>query len=285
MTELPEEAVGLRILRLLAVERGLQDEGQGNAARLFRAAALGAALRATHVHPRLGRGLEQAATEIIAELRRVGSEELAALMDQALATVSSGGWPTLAQIAPTFVCRDCGEVMLGNPPPTCPVCRARALTFHEIGPFYWELLDVDQVLPALAAGVAEVEGICAGESEAQARRGPWPMREIVAHLIGAECLMAGRAVRVLEEDDPELVSVSWTDTVANDQSSIDDLVARLRDQRQRTLTRFGSLTPEQWQRAGHHPEWGRLTIHRLLSQLARHERGHLAELEARREGR
>ena len=182
MTDVPEEAVGRRILRLLAVERGLQDEGQGNAARLFRAAALGEALRATRVHPRLGRGLEQAATDIIAELRAVSSEELAALMEQALATVSSGGWPTLAQIPPTFVCRDCGEVILGNPPPTCPVCRARALTFHEIGPFYWELLDVDHVLPALAAGVAEVEGICAGVTEAQARRGPWPMREIVAHL-------------------------------------------------------------------------------------------------------
>jgi hypothetical protein len=74
MTELPEEAVGLRILRLLAVERGLQDEGQGNAARLFRAAALREALRATRVHPRLGRGLEQAATDIIAELRAGGSE-------------------------------------------------------------------------------------------------------------------------------------------------------------------------------------------------------------------
>lgn len=77
ITELPEEAVGLRILRLLAVERGLQDEGQGNAARLFRAAALHEALRATRVHPRLGRGLEQAATDIIAELRAGGSEALA----------------------------------------------------------------------------------------------------------------------------------------------------------------------------------------------------------------
>ena len=162
VTDVPEEAVGRRILRLLAVERGLQDEGQGNAARLFRAAALGEALRATRLHPRLGRGLEQAATDIIAELRAVSSEGLAVLMDQALATVSSGGWPTLAQIPPTFVCRDCGEVMLGNPPPTCPVCQARALTFHEVGPFYWELLDVDHVLPALAAGVAEVEGICVG---------------------------------------------------------------------------------------------------------------------------
>jgi DinB superfamily len=271
-------------LRLLAVERGLQDEGQGNAARLFRAAARGEALRATRVHPRLGRGLEQAATDIIAELRAVSSEELAAL-DQAPATVSSGGWPTLAQIPPSFVCRDCGEVMPGNPPPTCPVCQTRALTFHEIGPFYWELLDVDHVLPALAAGVAEVEGICAGVTEVQARRGPWPMREMVAHLLGAERLGVGRAVRVLEEDDPELASVNWTETVADEPASMADLVARLREQRERTLTRFGALTPEQWRRAGHHPEWGRLTVHRLLSQLARHERGHLAELEARREGR
>ncbi len=284
MTDVPEETVGRRIVRLLAVERGLQDEGQGNAGRLFRAAALGEALRATRVHPRLGRGLEQAATDILAELRAVSSEELAALMDQALTTVSAGGWPTLAQIPPTFVCRDCGEVMLGNPPPTCPVCQARALTFHEIGPFYWELLDVDHVLPALAAGIAEVEAICAGVTEAHARRGPWPMREIVAHLLGAERLGVGRAVRVLEEDDPELASVNWTETVADDPASMADLVARLREQRERTLIRFGALTPEQWRRAGHHAEWGRLTVHRLLSQLARHERGRLAELEGRREG-
>jgi hypothetical protein len=86
MTDEPQEAVGRRILRLLAVERGRQDEGQGNGARLFRAAALGQALRATRVHPRLGRGLEQAATDIIAELRVVSGEELASLMGQALAT-------------------------------------------------------------------------------------------------------------------------------------------------------------------------------------------------------
>jgi hypothetical protein len=195
------------------------------------------------------------------------------------------GLAALEQIPPTFVCRDCGEVMLGDPPPTCPVCRARALTFHEIGPFYWELLDVDHVLSVLAAGVAEVEGICAGVTEAQGRRGPWPMREIVAHLLGAGRLAVGRAVRILEEDDPELASVNWTETVADEPASMTDLVAWLREQRERTLIRFGALAPEQWRRAGHHPEWGRLTVHRLLSQLARHERAHLAELEARREGR
>ena len=109
--------------------------------------------------------------------------------------------------------------------------------------------------------------------------------EIVAHLLGAERLSVVRAVRVLEEDDSELAVVTWTDTVADGSADLADLVARLREQRERTLTRFGTLTPEQWQRAGRHPEWGRLTVHRLLSQAARHERSHLAELEARREGR
>jgi DinB superfamily len=111
------------------------------------------------------------------------------------------------------------------------------------------------------------------------------MREIVAHLLGAERLAVGRGVRVIQEDDPELASVSWAVTVADEPASMVDLVTRLREQRERTLSRFGALTPEQWRRAGHHPEWGRLTVHRLLSQLARHEQGHLAELEARRESR
>ena len=79
--------------------------------------------------------------------------------------------------------------------------------------------------------------------------------------------------------------MNWTETVADEPATMADLVARLREQRAQTLIRFGTLTPGQWRRAGHHPEWGRLTVHRLLSQLARHERGHLAELEARREGR
>jgi hypothetical protein len=143
-------------------------------------------------------------------------------------------------------------------------------------------LAVDHVLPELAAAVAEVEEICAGVTEAQGRCGPWPMREIVAHLLGAERLAVGRAVRILEEDDSELASVNWTETVADEPAGVADLVAQVREQRERTLIRFSALTPEQWQRAGHHPEWGRLTVHRLLSQLARHERGHLAELEARR---
>ena len=130
------------------------------------------------------------------------------------------------------------------------------------------------MLPALAAGVAEVEGICVGATEAQARRGPWPMREIVAHLLGAERLGVGRAVRVLEEDDPELASVNWTETVADEPVDYGRSGGPASRAAGADADPVDALTPGQWRRAGYvRPEWGRLTVHRLLSQLARHERG------------
>src|SRR5262245_28318590 len=63
-----------------------------------------------------------------------------------------------------------------------------------------------------------------------------------------------RVVRLLEADHPELTSVNWTETVADEPVSMDVLVARFRDQREQTLIRFGALAPEVWRRAGHHPE-------------------------------
>jgi hypothetical protein len=83
------------------------------------------------------------------------------------------------------------------------------------------------------------------------------MREIVAHLLGTERVMVGRAVRVLEEDDPELASVSWTETVAGEPASIADLVApapraAAADAEQVRLARARGVVA-----SGPHPEWGR----------------------------
>lgn len=280
MTEVVSELDG-RIARLLGVARGLEDEGQYNAARLFRAAALGQCFRATRDRPRAGRGLERAAAEAIAELRALGyGGELAAAMERALAVVQAGQWPTLEQVPRTFVCRDCGEVLLGEPPPACPTCRARVLTFQEVqAMFFLEPLGVGELLATLAAASEEVQQLCAGVSEAQASRGSWPMRSIVAHLLGAERLLAGRAVRMLEEQEPELVSAF---PPFDDGLDLAGLVEAFREARELTLRRVQALTPAEWQRTGYHPEWGRLTVLQQLSWLARHEQSHLAELERRR---
>jgi hypothetical protein len=142
-------------------------------------------------------------------------------------------------------------------------------------------LGVGELLATLATVPAEVERLCTGVSEEQAGRGSWPMREIVAHLLGAERLLIGRANRMLEEDDPELTSAF---PPFEDEKRLGRLVEAFRAARERTLRRFETLTSDQWQRTGRHPEWGRLTVLEQLSWLARHEQSHLAELEQRCRG-
>ena len=273
--------VDVTIARFLAVARGLEDEGQYNAAKLFQAAALGQGFRATRDRPRIGHGLERAAAAAVAELRALGyAGELADTMERALHAIQAGHWPTLEEVPRTFVCRDCGEVMLGEPPVVCPTCRARLLTFQEVQPMYFpEPLKVGELLATLAAASTEVQQRGAGVNQEQAGRGPWPMREIVAHLLGAERLLVGRALRMLEEDDPELVS-SFPPFEAG--LDLAGLVEAFRAAREQTVRRFEALPAAQWQRTGRHPEWGRLTVLQQLSWLARHEQSHLAELEQRR---
>jgi hypothetical protein len=171
-------------------------------------------------------------------------------------------------------------VLLGEPPQACPTCRARVLTFQEVAAMYFlEPLGVGELLTTLAAAPGEVERLCAGVSEEQAGQGGWPMREIVAHLLGAERLLVGRAWRMLEEDDPELVS---SNPPFEGSADLVGLVEAFRMAREGTLRRFEALPAERWQRTGRHPEWGRLTVLQQLSWLARHEQSHLAELEQRR---
>jgi hypothetical protein len=172
--------------------------------------------------------------------------------------------------------------MLGEPPASCPTCGARSLGHHEILPIYYlEPLPVEPLLVALADGPAAVERLCAGITDDQARRGAWSPREIVLHLIAAEAMLAGRAWRMLDEDEPSLVSVAPpTADDAAQEGRFPDLVASFRTTRARTLSRLRGLTTAQWQRAGVHPEWGRLTVRHQMSYLARHEQSHLAELEA-----
>ena len=54
------QSTGVRMIRLLAIARGLEDEGQYNVAKLFRATAWGEGTRATLERPRPNSGLYEA---------------------------------------------------------------------------------------------------------------------------------------------------------------------------------------------------------------------------------
>ncbi|HCG30554.1 MAG TPA: hypothetical protein DEU95_12725 [Chloroflexi bacterium] len=285
MTDEERRDAGTRTIRLLAIARGLEDEGQYNIARLFRAAAFGEGARATIVRPRPASGLYEEMDAAIADLRATGRNAIAGAMAHALETARAGGIPTLEDTPLTFVCRSCGEIMLGEKQAVCPVCRARRLTF-EPSPSVWYAtpLAPSEILSAMEENLADIQTITAGVSDARADDGVWPLRAILEHLLGAERLLVGRAARMLDEDEPQLESIDPNDIGATDESLSPPVAALLEDlaeARLGTVAQFAAIAPEAWSRAGAHPEFGRLTVTQQLSYLVRHEQWHLAELEER----
>ena len=199
------------VLRALTAARALEAEGQYSAAKLFRAAALGQALRATRDYPRSSSEMAQAMAETLDDWRSArGTDPLATAMERALAAVRDGRqWLTLDDAPPPFVCRTCGEVMLGDDPPECPQCGARPLTFAEVLPIYFlQPLEIASLLQALQRGLEEVTQLCGDLDDAQSAYGAWPPREMVQHFITAEEVLADRVRRMLEEDEPFLASIS-----------------------------------------------------------------------------
>jgi hypothetical protein len=279
------QATGERMIRLLAIARGLEDEGQYNVAKLFRATAYGEVTRATLDRPRPNSGLYEAMDAAIAELRVADSGAPVEAMAEALATLRAGGFPTQEDTPETNACRHCGHVMLGEPPERCPSCRARRLTFQPFPPVWYNApISQDAILEAMETNLHDIQQISAGVTEARADRGVWPFRAILAHLLGSEALLVSRAVRMLDEDEPLFVSVD-PNVIGTDADetppTIAGMLEDLTQARQATIARFSALTPDAWQRAGTHPEFGRMTVTQQLAYLVRHEQWHLAELEER----
>jgi rubrerythrin len=281
-------AVGTSIMRLLAIARGLEDDGQYNVAKLFRAAAFAECARSTRAPARVGSGLLEEMAAVIADLRSSGSRAPLDAMDDALAALRRGEMPTLEAFSEPWACRYCGQVMLGCPPAFCPSCRSRSLTFEPFPPiFYLQTLPPDELLRVLADNLADVREIIQGTSESMAEFGVWPLRDILAHLRGSEQLLTLRARRMLDEDDPVFTSVAPADIGAADdeQPTLAGMLEDFTELRRHTIARLAGLQPDAWQRRGYHPEWGWMTVQQQISYLARHEQSHLAELEATADGR
>jgi hypothetical protein len=183
-----------------------------------------------------------------------------------------------------------------EPPVRCPTCEAPAVVFREHLPvWYLEPLSADEALALLAAGPDEVDRIVAGhDDDALARRpraGEWSARDTLEHLSTAEKLLTVRIPRLLEEDDPELVaSAAWAETGGDDAttataSPASVLAARFRRQRESTVAILSGIAPDAWERAGRHPEWGRVTVRSQVVYFVRHQASHTAQLAAAAEGR
>lgn len=276
-------------IRLVAIARGLEDEGRYLAARLFRAAARGEEARRSDQHPRSNEDIASAIEDLVPRLEAAGHDSaLAAAMRRVATMLRSSEDRFEGDMAELHVCRTCGRAMVGPAPDRCPSCGGGVLSFERVLPIYFlEPVSTDRLTATLAEFPGRVAGVCRGVSEDHAATGDWPLRDILSHLVGAQRLLVGRAIRTLEEDKPELRSIASTAVTvgAERRSGVVELVAELGTGREELVGRFARLTAEQWQRVGHHGEWGPITIQQQLSYLARHEHSHLSHLERAARGR
>jgi hypothetical protein len=288
-----------RIGRLAAIARGLEREGVYNGAKLARAALQSELL--LEADARLAEndaGLADEVADFGAELTAQHGPAFAAGFSAAARALRDATTLSLVDAPPAYTCRACGALFLGPAiPGTCPTCEAPGSSFMEHLPvWYLEPADAPGVLAMLTDTPRRVEeGLRGADDESLARSpapGEWSARDTLEHIAFTERLLAERVARLLTEEDPDLQArAMWAETATSDDGSVPTgepatlLLARYLGLRRATLERLGSLGVEEWQRAGRHPEWGRVTVLSQAAYFARHETSHLAQLLAATEGR
>jgi uncharacterized damage-inducible protein DinB len=285
----------LRIARLEALRRGLEARGIYNGAKYLRAAVTRDLLRASDPHlPGSDEALAAELEALAPTLAGDGyGEEFATLLFVAARAAREGSTIGIEDAPPVFVCRGCGLLAMGEHPAACPDCGAHALTFAEQLPIWFlEPAGVPETLEALEAGPGAVEMLVDGRDDDALQRRPaagaWSARDVLEHLVRAEQLLAERLPRLLEEEGPDLVGRAvWAETPTSDEGrpeesgrSASALVADYRALREQSLSRLRELPAADWQRAGWHAEWGRVTVLSQAAYFARHEATHLGQLAA-----
>lgn len=288
-----------RIGRYAAVARGLEREGAYNAAKLIRAALARELVRyAERAAPSGGEAAADALEALVADLGPEMAPGMAARLAPLAAAVRAGRTIPLHDAPQVRVCRVCGETFFADDvPATCPTCESPALTFlEELPTWYLGPADRGAILAALAAGprhlALALDARTNADLAAPPAPGEWSARQALEHLLYAEQLLATRIRRLLEEEEPDLAAAAvWADTPASDEGSehtgepASVLATRIGELRHATVTRLAALGDADWGRAGHHAEWGRVTVLSQAAYFARHEASHLAQLTAAAEGR
>ena len=132
-----------------------------------------------------------------------------------------------------------------------------------------------------------IDEALAGLSEDDLRRRPspdgWSALEVCCHLRD-HAEIEGQRVRLLvEEDEPTLVPWDQEELARERDYAHDDprrVVTALRAFWGGLAYQLEGLSDEQWQRAGTHPEVGRVTVRSRAEQQVAHAEAHLEQLQA-----
>ena len=142
------------------------------------------------------------------------------------------------------------------------------------------------LLDALNATPETLTGLLAGVSQAQAQSAKggdenWSVVEVVCHLRDAEEISFQRTLAMRDQDVPTIIGYDQEALAREREYRHADLRIALSGFiaiRQQHLSVLSALTPEQWQRAGEHNEFGPITIFEMIVHKASHDAIHCAQI-------
>lgn len=146
----------------------------------------------------------------------------------------------------------------------------------------------ESLLAALRAGPdqvrREVAGLSTAELEVSPAPGKWTITQIVAHLADLEeRLWVPMRLRPLVEQDhptlpPSIDPDAWALERRYEDTPVRIWLQRFSEARSKTIQWLASLSPEQWERTGVHPEAGELTLAQIVERIPRHDENHLNQI-------
>ncbi|HEU5013124.1 MAG TPA: DinB family protein [Roseiflexaceae bacterium] len=115
------------------------------------------------------------------------------------------------------------------------------------------------------------------------RDGPdgWTILEALGHLQEFDGYFQARAIMIRDQENPQLPGYDEARLAQEHAYNARDLrqtFEELRQSRQEFIRFFESLSDEQWERAGVHPENGYWSMEHALMQPAAHDLTHMAQI-------
>lgn len=131
-----------------------------------------------------------------------------------------------------------------------------------------------------------VRRLSAEQLQTPYRDGGWTLAQVVHHLPDSHVNAYVRFRLAVTEEEPTIkpyLEARWADLHDASSSDIESSLVLLEGLHQRWASLLRRLTPEQWTRAFHHPERGRVTLDRQLALYAWHGRHHVAHITSLRQ--